>query len=97
MSARAKVTYTTLAVLTALSYWSTREFVVAQEPFDTHIVVSNLTLNLVLFALLVGAFVPLVTRRLFPKRFKAMLVPVAVVMGILLILGLRALGVDMRF
>lgn len=94
---KAKILYGVLAVLTGLSYWTVRDWVIAQEPVDTHIVVSNLTLNLVLFVLLVGASVPLVTRKLFPKRFRAMLVPVALVMGALLILMLRALGVPMRF
>lgn len=84
-------------MLTALSYWTVRDFVIAQGTADEYIVVSNLTLNYVLFALLVGALVPYVTRRLFPKRFKRMLVPVAFVMGVLLILVLRTLGVNMRF
>ncbi len=86
-----------VVVLTGLSYWSVRNFVVAQEPIDTHIVVSNLTLNYVLFVLLVGSLVPRVTRRLFPRAFKRMLVPVAIAMGIVLILILRTLGVEMRF
>lgn len=94
---QAKIVYGGLAILTGLSYWSVRSSVIAQEPSGETIVVSNLTLNLVLFTLLMGAFAPLVTRRLFPKRFKQMLVPVAVVLGILLILMLRTLGVDMRF
>jgi len=74
-----------------------RPFVIAQGPSDVRVVVSNLTLNLVLFALLVGAFVPFVTRRLFPRRFKAMLIPTTVAMGILLLLVLRTLGFEMRF
>lgn len=92
-----KVVYATTAVLIGLSYWSVRSFVVAQEPVDKSIVVSNLTLTLMLFVLLIGACVPTVTRRLFPKKYKVMLVPVAVVMGVCLILLLRTLGVTMRF
>ena len=92
-----KLLYVALAILTGLSYWAVRGFIIAQEPVDEAITVSNLTLNYVLFALLVGAFVPFATRKLFPKTFKWMLVPVAIIMGILLILILRALGVHMRF
>jgi len=89
--------YSALAILTGLSYWTVRPTVIAQEPTDTSIIASNLTLNLLLCVLLVGACVPWVTRKLFPKRFKVMLVPTAVVMGVALLLVLRAFGVAMRF
>ena len=89
--------YFVLAVLTGMSYWTVRSFVIAQEPVDTHIVVSNLTLNYVMFALLIGSFVPSITRRFFPKRFKLMFIPVALTVGVFLILTLRTLGVEMRF
>jgi len=92
-----KVVYAVVALLTGLSYLSVRHVIIAQGPTDTHIVVSSLTLNYVLFALLVGALVPTITRKLFPKRFKTMLAPVAVTAGVLLVLTLRALGVEMRF
>jgi len=91
------IAYGVLAVLIGLSYWSARGFVIAQEPVDKHIVVSNLTLTLMLLILSVGAFVPTVTRRFFPKKYKAMLVPVAVVMGVCLLLILRTIGFEMRF
>jgi len=94
---RVVVLYVVLAILTGLSYWLVRSFVIAQEPPSDTIVVSNLTLNYVLFALLIGAFVPFVTRRFFSKAYKRMLVPVAIVMGVILILVLRTLGVNMRF
>jgi hypothetical protein len=94
---KTKLLYAILAILTGLSYWSVRPTVIAQEPPNTPIVVSNLTLNLLLFALLVGASAPWITKRLFPGHFKLMLVPTALVMGAALILVLRAFGVAMRF
>lgn len=92
-----KIVYGILAMLTGLSYWVVRSFVIAQEPPSTPIIVSNLTLNLVLFVLLVGAFVPFVTRRFFSRAYKRMLVPTAIVIGVILILLLRTLGMEMRF
>ncbi len=94
---RIALLYTALATLTGLAYWLVRPTIIAQEPSGEMIVVSNLSLNLVLFALLVGAFVPHVTRRLFPKRFKLMLIPVALAVGVLFLLALKVLGMDMRF
>ncbi len=89
--------YGALAALTILSYGAARDFIIAQEPYDTVIVVSNLTLNYVLFALLVGAFVPSLTRRLLPRVPKWTFIPVAIVVGLLLVVILKVLGVNMRF
>lgn len=92
-----KVAYAVLATLTIVSYTTLHSFIIAQEPWREEIVVSNLTLNLVLFVLLTGGLVPYITKRLFPKRYRQMLIPTAIVVGMLLILTLRTLGVDMRF
>lgn len=90
--------YLGIAALTALSYITIYDLVIAQEPYEKQVIISNLTLNYVLFALLVGAFVPTyIKRRYFAKAPKYYVAPIALVVGILLIVVLRMLGMEMRF
>lgn len=48
------VAYTATALLTGLGYWFVRSYITMQEPPQQHIIVSNLTLNYVLFYAFVG-------------------------------------------
>lgn len=86
-----------VAPITA-AYFGVREFVIAQEPTAEEVVISNLTLNYVLFALVIGALVPYyIKKRFFPKKPTIVIVPIALVVGIFLILLLKLFGMDMRF
>jgi len=49
-----KYLYGAIALLTGLGYWFVRPYTILQEPPQAHIVVSNLTLNYVLFYMFIG-------------------------------------------
>ncbi len=58
--------YIALALLTGLSYWFVRPYVILQTSPQQHIIISNLTLNYVLFYMLIGGLTYWVaSKRLF--------------------------------
>lgn len=68
-----KYLYIILALLTGLSYWFVRPYVILQKSPQTYITISNLTLNYVLFYMFVGGLAYWVaSKRLFKsvKPFK---------------------------
>jgi len=89
--------YSVLAILAGLSYWSIRSFVIAQEPSGEAIVVSNLTLNHVIFFLLAGAFSPWLAKKVFPKAPRWLFIPVALVLGVMIIVLLKLVGWETRW
>ena len=61
-----KRVYLITALLTGASYWYIRPYIILQQPPQQHIVISNLTLNYVLFYMFVGGLAYWVaSKRLF--------------------------------
>lgn len=61
-----KYLYITLALLTGLSYWLVRPYIILQKSPQQYITISNLTLNYVLFYLFLGGVTYwLTSKRLF--------------------------------
>ena len=90
--------YAVMIVPVTASYIAIRELLIAQEPYDKEVIISNLTLNYVLFALVVGALAPFYLRKkFFPRAPTIVVVPIAIMIGLILILMFKLLGMDMRF
>ena len=83
-------------VLTLISYIPAIRHLAIQQPYLDKIIISNLTLNLLVLLLAVGAFSPLITRKLFPKAPKWAFLPVAIVLAVITIFTLKLLGVHTR-
>ena len=83
-------------VLTALAYIPAVKALAIQQPYADKIILSNLTLNLLLVLCMVGALSPVITKKLFPRAPKWVFFFVAVVLGILMLLLLKSLGVQTR-
>jgi len=63
---RTKLLYVVVALLTGLSYWFIRPYVILQKPPQTYITISNITLNYLLFYMFLGGFTYWVaSKRLF--------------------------------